>query len=268
MWGNIPYLTSGTGDTVMRRIFLPALSLLLLGAGIWLFIPKYNINQNIGKSTFILNPGTALATPVISLESYKPGPCILILGGIHGDEPAGTQACLELAEGPTPPQGRLLLIPAANPPALAVQKRYSPLDSDLNRSFASGEAKGNTAVMRSSLWTILHKERVDWVIDLHEAQGFYREGKNTVGQTLIFSPAPAAVDLVIDILDYINRQLDPGLRFTYLSPPKDGSLIQEAYKQLSIPGLIVETCKEQELAVRVAQHRLVVESIVATLLEE
>ena len=252
----------------MRRILTVSLSLLLIGAGIWLFITKYNLNSGISKITYNLNPATPLSTPVISLESNNPGPCILIVGGIHGDEPAGVQACSELAENLIPPRGQLILIPVANPPALTAQKRFFPSDSDLNRAFGSEAAKGNTVGLRDALWSLLIARKVDWVIDLHEARGFYREGENTVGQTLIFSPAPETADLVMKILDGINRQLDSDLAFTYLSPPKSGSLVQEAYEQLDIPGLIVETSKEQELATRVAQHRLVVESIVEAILKE
>lgn len=252
----------------MRRIPMASLSLLLIGAGIWLFITKYNLNPDIRKVTYTLNPGTPLATPVISLESDKPGPCILIVGGIHGDEPAGVQACSELAENLIPPRGQLILIPVANPPALTAQKRFFPSDSDLNRAFGSEAAKGNTVHLRDALWSLLIARKVHWVIDLHEARGFYREGENTVGQSLIFPPAPETAGLVMKILDGINRQLDSDLAFTYLSPPKKGSLVQEAYEQLDIPGLIVETSKEQELATRVAQHRLVVENIVEAILKE
>lgn len=251
----------------MRRILTTSLSLLLLGAGIWLFITKYSLNPGINKIIYNLNPGIPpLSTPVISLESDNPGPCILIVGGMHGDEPAGVQACTELADNIIPPRGRLILVPAANPPALTAQKRFFPSDSDLNRAFGSEAAKGNTAALRDALWALLIAEKVDWVIDLHEARGFYREGENTVGQTLIFSPAPESAELVMKIMDGINGQLEPGLGFTYLSPPKDGSLVQGAYEQLGIPGLIVETSKKQELAARVTQHQLVVKSIIGTIL--
>ena len=68
--------------------------------------------------------------------SAQPGPHLLILGGVHGDEPCGTIALTRLAQelssGALPLlAGRVTLIPQANPAAGAANTRYT--EANLNR---------------------------------------------------------------------------------------------------------------------------------------
>lgn len=53
-------------------------------------------------------------TPVYELAGSKPGGTVLVLGGTHGDEPAGYVAAVVLAESARVDAGRLLVIPRAN----------------------------------------------------------------------------------------------------------------------------------------------------------
>jgi murein peptide amidase A len=73
--------------------------------------------------------------PIFGRRFGGDGPPLLVLGGIHGDEPASVDALLELCPrlGPgTPP---LWLIPAANPDGLLAGRKNSARDVDLNRNF-------------------------------------------------------------------------------------------------------------------------------------
>lgn len=67
------------------------------------------------------------------------GPLLVVLGGIHGNEPAGLAALgrvlAEIELGPAPLAGTLVAL-AGNRGALAVGRRY--LDSDLNRLWTPG----------------------------------------------------------------------------------------------------------------------------------
>jgi hypothetical protein len=53
-------------------------------------------------------------TPVYVLEGREPGGTALVLGGTHGDEPAGYLAAVLLVERARVERGRLLVIPRAN----------------------------------------------------------------------------------------------------------------------------------------------------------
>lgn len=252
----------------MRRIVTVTSFLLLVVAGIGLFMVNYSYNSRTARHVYELSPGAPVATSVTCLDSGTPGPCILIVGGIHGNEPAGVQAAQEMSASLIPERGRLVVVPAANPPAVAAGMRFIAGESDLNRAFGSQGANGDTGEQARALWFLLAQEEIDWVLDLHEASDFHRQDETKVGQSLIFPSAPAAADLVLTVLDEINQQVEPDLAFTYLSPPQSGSLVQEVWEQLGVPGLIVETAKQQELSVRVAQHRLVVKTIVDEILNK
>jgi protein MpaA len=62
---------------------------------------------------------------------------LVVVGGVHGDEPASTEAVLELAAwlADHPPPTPLWLIPALNPDGLAAGTKNSASDVDLNRNF-------------------------------------------------------------------------------------------------------------------------------------
>lgn len=58
--------------------------------------------------------GTPGDTPVFVLDSGRPGGTFLLLGGTHGDEPAGYLAAVVLVERARASAGRLIVIPRAN----------------------------------------------------------------------------------------------------------------------------------------------------------
>jgi hypothetical protein len=57
-------------------------------------------------------------TDVYVLDSGKPGGSALILGGTHGNEPAGYVAAILIVENAVPQSGRLLVLPHANRSAM------------------------------------------------------------------------------------------------------------------------------------------------------
>ncbi|MDH3592014.1 MAG: succinylglutamate desuccinylase/aspartoacylase family protein, partial [Planctomycetota bacterium] len=67
-------------------------------------------------------------------ETQRPGPTLLIVAGLHGNEPAGALAaksvCRKLHAAAPPLKGSLVCV-AGNPEALAKRSRF--LDEDLNR---------------------------------------------------------------------------------------------------------------------------------------
>jgi len=75
---------------------------------------------------------------------YGEGPdTLLVIGGIHGSEPAGAilarQLCDHLAANPELLEGRrVVVVPEANPDGLAAGRRTNAHDVDLNRNFPAG----------------------------------------------------------------------------------------------------------------------------------
>ena len=118
-----------------------------------------------------------LAEPVELLELRgAPGPeTVLLLGGVHGDEPEGVlavrSAVARLARLAL--RGTVLAVPVANPSAWATGRRCSPLDgANLARCFPGDPAGGESARLAHVL-TEAALSRATVVVDLHSAGADY-----------------------------------------------------------------------------------------------
>jgi murein peptide amidase A len=73
--------------------------------------------------------------PITLVHVAGPGPRILVVGCIHGNEPAGIAIVRALEQ--THPKADLWLVPALNPDGLAADTRQNAHGVDLNRNFPS-----------------------------------------------------------------------------------------------------------------------------------
>ena len=106
--------------------------------------------------------------PVTVLNGGK-GPTALVMAGNHGDEYPGPVAILHLMRQLKLDEvlGRVILVPALNPPAVKASTRLSPLDGkNMNRSFP-GSAYGTVTDMIAHYCTTELFPRADIVIDIH-----------------------------------------------------------------------------------------------------
>lgn len=85
----------------------------------------------IGRST--------LGRPIFARRFGGAGAPLLVMGGIHGDEPASVDLLVELCDrlggAAAPESPPLWVLPAANPDGLARNRKNSERDVDLNRNF-------------------------------------------------------------------------------------------------------------------------------------
>jgi predicted deacylase len=167
---------------------------------------------------------------------------VLVVGGSHGDEPSGAQAARLLAQGPRPQRGMLLVLPAANPEALASHQRATAA-GDLNRSFPAGTPAAAT------LYALALE--ADLVLDLHEAGTAWPEAELP---TLVVSPAAAA--FALELLEHLNTR-SPRFAFTGGAPA--GSLVGEL-GAADRKALVVEVPARLPLRQRLALHRRVLEA--------
>jgi predicted deacylase len=99
------------------------------------------------------------------------GPTVLLTGGVHGDEYEGQVAISRLARelDPAEVQGRIIMLPALNIPAVMNDTRLSPIDNrDLNRCFP-GDPRGTFSEMLAHFIDSVILPMVDVSIDLHTA---------------------------------------------------------------------------------------------------
>lgn len=106
---------------------------------------------------------------VFSFSALQPGPRLLVLGGVHGDETSGTagieRVLDELQQGTLALQrGQLTLVPIANP--LARRRLAREGERNLNRSFAPTAApQDNEDRLTNLLCPLIARHEV--LLDLH-----------------------------------------------------------------------------------------------------
>ncbi|MEQ8665015.1 MAG: succinylglutamate desuccinylase/aspartoacylase family protein [Rhodospirillales bacterium] len=107
------------------------------------------------------------------------GPTLLVTGGNHGDEYEGQIAAMNLMRSidPDAMQGRVIIIPFLNMPAVLAGKRTSPIDGgNMNRVFP-GNPDGTVTEQIADFVTQVILPLADTVIDIHSG-----------GRTLMFEP--------------------------------------------------------------------------------
>jgi len=96
------------------------------------------------------------------------GPTVLVTGGVHGDEPEGQVAALNLAREvqPAAVRGRLIILPCMSPDASRAYTRLWPSGANLNRSFP-GSPSGPPDEQLADYLTRILFPLSDAVCDIH-----------------------------------------------------------------------------------------------------
>lgn len=131
-----------------------------------------------GKRTVIdlkiakLHTRTTVNVPVIIEHSHNPGPVVLLLAGIHGDETNGVGIVREIIDLKInkPTKGTIICIPVFNIFGYLIQTRDFPDGRDLNRMFP-GTQNGSLASQFAYQFTEKIAPFVDYVIDFHTGGG-------------------------------------------------------------------------------------------------
>ena len=254
------------GHRSMRRLVVTLMSLVMLAN-----LAGAVENNSAGTITNQLCSGTRFATPCYVINSGQPGPTVMIVGGVHGNEPAGAQAAEEIRQWPMN-IGRLIVIPRANVTGLAAnQRRITELAtnlSDLNRDYPRAkqtdhEARGDLA---QAIWKIATDNQPDWVLDLHEGYDFHQLNEKSVGSSVICFPLTNAQVAADEMLATVNATItNAEYKFVRRNMPVDGSLARAAGEHLHVPGMTLETTDKQPMALRVREHEIMVCTLLAHL---
>jgi len=119
-----------------------------------------------------LHTRTTVNVPVIIERSSNPGPVVLLLAGIHGDETNGVGIIREIISQDInkPKNGTIICIPVFNIFGYLIQTREFPDGRDLNRMFP-GSATGSLASQFAYQFTQKIAPFVDYIIDFHTGGG-------------------------------------------------------------------------------------------------
>jgi len=234
--------------------------------------PFYQTIDYFKEATSItIMQGTSYATPAFLFDSGVEGSSIIILGGTHGDEPAGYEAAMRLVKmlgEKSPKSGKVILIPLANRVAVANYNRriLVPQGADkeqgnLNRCYP-GKVNGlPMEQMAYQIEKIARQHSVDVFIDMHEARYLHlntpaeSEKEVGLGQTLIYYPNEPTSELLIDLLDGINSTIsESDDKFSSMERPILNSAAWWAGENLNIAAFTFETTRAMPIKTRIGYH--------------
>ena len=221
----------------------------------------------------------------IKVETNK---TILILGGIHGNEPAGSKAILSLMDdintNKMTIKHKLILVPYANYCALQINSRLMPQIGDLNRKFPTKinyeECKLNPIIKK----IVGFIKEADFIIDFHEGWGFYKENNGSIGSTITPTNTELSNKLADNIYNNLNNTItEYNKKFTILIDDnnKINSNKDKYGKNIDIAGtlryyvnllnkdyVLIETSGQkniQSLDLRINQDRVVINTVLESL---
>lgn len=243
-----------------------------------------------GSSDRMLLEGTPWQTRAVVTHSGLAGKTLMVLGGVHGNEPGGWMAAEEVATW-APARGSLVVVPRANVQAIPDFVRTRDDLGDLNRLYPGAEGAAlPMARMAAAIVALAGEVAADLLLDMHESWAFYADrsqnGTAFLGQTVTTGVGPlnpslgkaviAAVNSQVGSRDMLferdgsNFQRDPTLG-TPSSPGAGGG--DRGRSSLSLGGyisgltpLLVEMGQEdQPISRRTELHLLVARAVMAEL---
>ena len=124
---------------------------------------------------------------------------LLVIGGIHGNEPGGYFSADILALHYKITSGTLWVVPNLNAKSIQADKRG--VYGDMNRKFANIDPNDPDVEIISQIKQLILDKNVSLIINLHDGHGFYRE-KN---EGTIFNPHSWGQTCVIDQCNLTNN---------------------------------------------------------------
>jgi len=114
-------------------------------------------------------PNTAYELSIYKIYGRRPGPTLMLIGGIQGNEPGGFLSA-DLYADMSLEKGTLIVVPRANFYSIILNQRGP--NGDMNRKFAHEE---NEYSMEDKIVGILKKliGESDYLLNLHDGAGYY-----------------------------------------------------------------------------------------------
>ena len=204
---------------------------------------------DVEQSTYKLMEGELTETEVLHVHSNNEGPCVYIVGAVHGDERAAWYAALLLREA-TISCGDLDILAPANANGARNLTRYVAGRQDLNRSFP-GDPSGNEAErLADAIINDIADKKPSLVLDLHEAIVLTQD-RDFLGSTYIFTDLKGMEDLFFDLLAATGDGKICHNEFGFNGPGPEGSINATVTRELRIPVITVETFRGFDIGRRV-----------------
>ena len=157
---------------------------------------------------------------LIKKENSDSNTTLLVIGGIHGNEPGGYFAASILATHYNITSKNLWIIPNLNKESIVRNRRG--IHGDMNRKFANVKNTDKDKKIIDEVKKIILSKNVSLVLNLHDGHGFYRKknqgsifNPNAWGQTCVIDqcnlktnqPFGSLNDIAISVKNNINKKL-------------------------------------------------------------
>lgn len=157
---------------------------------------------------------------LIKKENSDSNTTLLIIAGIHGNEPGGYFAASLLAQHYTITSKNLWIVPNLNKESIRNNSRG--IHGDMNRKFATISKTDKDKETIEGIKKIILQKNVSLILNLHDGNGFYRKkyqgtvfNPNAWGQTCVIDqhklqqeqPFGNLSEIALKVNDSINKQL-------------------------------------------------------------
>ena len=209
---------------------------------------------------------------------------ILLVGGIHGNEPGSYFAPSVLVQNYTITQGSLWVIPALNSPSIV--KNARGIYGDMNRKFKTLRSSDKDFAKVTAVQKLILNPFVDMVLNLHDGHGFYREKWKTSlqnpkawGQSSVIDqsnlPTNSKFSNLYEIAKIVNAKVNKNIeaKHHYFSVKNTNTKAQNKEQQNSLtyfsivnnkPSFAIETSKHiKELSLKVLYQLRTIEAYMA-----
>lgn len=235
------------------------------------------------RQRVVYNAGTGQEVEAYKIHGEKPGPTVMIMGGIQGDEPGGFLSADGYADARLA-KGNLIVVPRANFKSIILRQRGP--DGDMNRKFAPGLDPSDPDAAKVAALKALMAES-DVLLNLHDGSGFYREtweseaanpgryGQCVIADAETYTDPRTGRELPLgNLARFVAAKVNEAIaderhKFRFFNTDtgapdsrhkeQRGSATYYALTQLGLPAFGIETSKNlPDLAMKVRQHNLAV----------
>ena len=237
------YVSTSTSDSLATRKAYARLTVDYLLAHLGM--------RDIPAEEVMLAPGTEYATPMIVIRSAVPGPTLMVVGGVRGNDPSGPAAA-DVAAGFRVDAGTLIVLPRANAKAVRAGVAFVNPDGDLNRQFPASSTDTPKGVLASAIFDALKKHNVDWLLDMQEAAGYRSTTAGSLGNTLIHVAGDVTTPMVDSLAAKLEYRTPAESKVRRAGRPVTSGLVRSSQDVLGVNSIYLSTSTSDKLESRTA----------------
>jgi predicted deacylase len=146
-------------------------------------IPSLGFAHSTKRNHFIMPPKPF---EYFIKEGKIKGGKILIIGGIHGNEPGGYKTSDILIDTKIK-KGIVAILPRSNPESIFTFKRG--YNGDMNRKFSYISKKDKDYYKINSIKNFIKDFKPDLILSLHDGYGYFNKNHNQWGESIVIDEA-------------------------------------------------------------------------------